>query len=138
MPAGGPARASRLPRLPRLLPDPSGPARRAAGPCGRARDLAMLDVRPARPAPVPPAPALREGTPHLRPAWLVNLMFLGLFVWWALGVSGFIQVVLAVPIVVALFMRGKLRAPRSFLLWVFFLAWMLVTYVQVKGLSHTI
>jgi hypothetical protein len=98
----------------------------------------MLGVRPARPAPAPRAPSLREGTPHLRPAWLVNLMFLGLFVWWGLGVSGFIQVVLAVPIVVALFVRGKLRVPRSYLLWVCFLAWMLVTYVQVKGISHTI
>ncbi|TMK82191.1 MAG: O-antigen ligase family protein [Actinobacteria bacterium] len=97
----------------------------------------MLDVRPA-PAPGARAPALRGGTPHLRPAWLLNLMFLGLFVWWALGVSGFVQVILAVPIVLALVMRGKLRAPRSFLLWVFFLVWMLVTYVQVKGLSHTI
>ena len=66
----------------------------------------MLDVRPAPPAPGPRAPALRGGTPHLRPAWLLNLMFLGLFVWWALGVSGFVQVILAVPIVLALVMRG--------------------------------
>ena len=138
VPPGRLASAARLSGLSGLLPNPPGPARGAPRPRDGAGGLAMLGVRPARPAPAPRAPSLREGTPHLRPAWLVNLMFLGLFVWWGLGVSGFIQVVLAVPIVVALFVRGKLRVPRSYLLWVCFLAWMLVTYVQVKGISHTI
>jgi hypothetical protein len=81
---------------------------------------------------------LLEDTPHLRPAWLIDLVFLGLFAWWALGVSGFIQVVMAVPMVVALYMRGRLRMPRAFLLWIFFIVWMLVTYVQIKGLSKTV
>src|SRR5690242_12878989 len=95
----------------------------------------MLDTRPVKPTLLEP---LRTDTPHLRPAWLIDLMFLGLFAWWALGVSGFIQVILAVPMVVALAMRGGLRMPRAFLLWVFFIAWMLVTYVQIKGLSKTV
>ncbi len=75
---------------------------------------------------------------HLRPAWLVDVTFLGLFLWWALGVSGFIQAVMAIPMVVALYARGRTRIPKIFLIWVFFIAWMFVTFIQVHHLAHIV
>ena len=75
---------------------------------------------------------------RLHPAWLIDVTFLGLFLWWALGISGFIQAVMAIPMVVALWARGRTRMPKIFLIWVFFLTWMMVTFVQVHHLSHVV
>jgi hypothetical protein len=74
----------------------------------------------------------------LRPAWLIDVMFLGLVAWWALGVSGFIEAVVGIPMLIALYARGGIRMPRAFLLWLFFLFWMFVTGVQVHHISHIV
>jgi O-antigen ligase len=69
---------------------------------------------------------------------VLEVMFLGLFAWWALGVGGFIQVVLAVFMAVSLAVRGNVRMPRAFLIWIAFLAWMLLTFVRVDDLPSAV
>lgn len=89
----------------------------------------------------PPAPAaLVLGPPRLAlpPGWPLYLLFGGLFVWWFLGVSGVIQAVVAVPMLAALVMRTGVRMPRSFLIWLLFVAWMLLSATQIQDLTRAV
>jgi len=70
--------------------------------------------------------------------WLIDVMFLGIFAWWALGVSGFIQAVLAIPMVLALYVRRRTKMPKIFMIYIFFIFWMFVTFIQVHHLSHIV
>jgi O-antigen ligase len=65
-------------------------------------------------------------------------MFAGLFVWWVLGASAYIQPLLAVPLLIELGLTGNVRMPRAFVLWLAFLAWMFVTVVQVHDFQHLV
>ena len=63
--------------------------------------------------------------------WPVVALF-GLFpLWWALGLAGFIWVILAVPMAMSLVMRSRVRAPRGFGIWLLFLFWMLASGVML-------
>lgn len=88
---------------------------------GRSDDLVTLDPLDAR-------PVSRGG--------VIAALFIGLPVWWALGASGFVQVVAAVPLLYVLVLRGSWRVPRGFLLWLGFCGWMLISAVQVSGLER--
>lgn len=57
--------------------------------------------------------------------WPYYLAFLGFPVWWALGLSAFIWPILALPMALSLVLRGSLRVPRGFGLWLLFLFWMI-------------
>jgi hypothetical protein len=63
-------------------------------------------------------------------------MFGGLFVWWILGLSGFVQALFAIPMLVALVMRGRVRMPKGFFLWLAFLGWMLASASGLSDLSN--
>jgi hypothetical protein len=52
-------------------------------------------------------------------------------IWWALGLSAVIWVVLAVPMLAWLLARGRVRVPKGFGLWLAFLFWMLVSATQL-------
>lgn len=85
------------------------------------------------PQPVPwavPREPLR-----LSRAWTISLLFGGLFLWWMLGLGGFVQALLALPMLVFLVHRGRIKFPRAFLLWIFFIVWMFVTAVHIQTLG---
>ncbi|HET7516631.1 MAG TPA: O-antigen ligase family protein [Actinomycetes bacterium] len=75
----------------------------------------------------PPRPR-RSGLPD---GWPVLLLFVGFPLWWVLGLSAVIWVVLAVPMLVWLLRRRDVRVPKGFGLWLAFLFWMLVSATQL-------
>src|SRR3989442_10796424 len=75
---------------------------------------------------------LSPGQPHLRRSWPLTLLFGGLFIWWFLGLSGFVQFLFAIPMAMTLAVRGDLRMPRSFVLWLIFLALMFTSALMLK------
>ena len=95
--------------------------------------------------PLPPIPGRQASdrtggpvgrSPHLRVSWPITALFGGLFVWWILGVSGFVQALFALPMLVALFMRGRVRMPKGFFLWLGFLAFMLMSATKINELTN--
>jgi polysaccharide biosynthesis protein PslJ len=75
-------------------------------------------------APAPRRTGLPEG-------WPVLALFGAFPIWWALGLSAVIWVVLAVPMLAWLLARGRVRVPKGFGLWLAFLFWMLVSATQL-------
>jgi hypothetical protein len=70
--------------------------------------------------------------------WQPYAIFVGLPVWWALGLSFFMWPLIALPLVYPLFRRGELRVPRRFGIWFVFLAWMVASGVQLASPSRAI
>jgi polysaccharide biosynthesis protein PslJ len=68
--------------------------------------------------------------------WPLYALFLGLPVWWLLGVSLFMGPLLAVPLALSLAGSPSLRVPRGFGLWLLFLLWMVVTATQLEGIRE--
>lgn len=56
-------------------------------------------------------------------------------VWWALGAGYLIWPLLTFPLLLSLLMQRTLRVPRGFGLWLLFLAWMLLSGLQLSGFS---
>jgi hypothetical protein len=76
-----------------------------------------------------PAPARRRTV--LPEGWPVLALFGGFPIWWALGLSAVICIVFAVPMLVWLLARGRVRVPKGFGLWLAFLFWMLLSATQL-------
>ncbi|GAA4104609.1 O-antigen ligase family protein [Nonomuraea soli] len=55
------------------------------------------------------------------PVWPLYLLFAGYPLWWSLGLGSFAAVLLAVPMMLVLVIRGGIRVPRGFGLWMVFL-----------------
>jgi hypothetical protein len=72
-----------------------------------------------RPAAVRAAP----GRPGIGPGWPLVVLFAGFPLWWVLGLSSVLPVVLAVPMAVQLARRRHVLAPPGFGLWLLFLVW---------------
>jgi polysaccharide biosynthesis protein PslJ len=70
----------------------------------------------------------RSGLPE---GWPLLLLFAAFPLWWALGLSALVWVVLAVPMAAWLAARPGLRVPRGFGLWLGFLFWMLLSASQL-------
>lgn len=89
-------------------------------------------------APVHPGFSRRKRTgPHLPTGWAIYLMFGGLFLWWILGLGGFIQSLLALPLLLALVFRFRgVAMPRAFWYWILFLLFMFVSATQLSGLDN--
>ncbi len=71
------------------------------------------------------------------PGWPITVMF-GLFpIWWALGLSQLIFLIMAVPMSVTLWRRRPIRLPPFFGLWALLLLWMCagVTMLSVNPLG---
>ena len=77
----------------------------------------------------PPAPARRRS--GLPDGWPVLALFGAFPVWWALGLSSVIWIVLALPMLGWLLARGRVRVPKGFGLWLAFLFWMLLSATQL-------
>jgi hypothetical protein len=74
-----------------------------------------------------PAPR-RTGLPD---GWPVLALFGAFPLWWALGLSSLIWILLAVPMLGWLLARGRVRVPKGFGLWLAFLFWMLLSATQL-------
>jgi O-antigen ligase len=67
------------------------------------------------------------------PAWPLYALFVALPIWWALGAAYFIWPLLTFPLVFVLLMRGDVKLPPRFGLWLLFLGWMLLASLQLNG-----
>jgi hypothetical protein len=61
------------------------------------------------------------------------VLFVAFPVWWALGVASFTWPLVAVPMVVALVLGRRTRAPVAMILWLAFLSWMLLSGLQLDS-----
>lgn len=81
---------------------------------------------------IPPASGLLSPAPQrspssrLRAGWPLSVIFLGFPLWWVTGLSTFIFLIMAVPMVAELRRRGPVRVPPGFALWLLFLVWTLL------------
>lgn len=66
----------------------------------------------------------RSGT--LKVGWPLAVIFVPFPLWWALGMTEFICILMAVPMAAQLVRRRRVEAHRGFGFWLFFLAWVAV------------
>jgi polysaccharide biosynthesis protein PslJ len=65
------------------------------------------------------------------PDWPVYVLFLGVPLWWMLGVSRFMWPVVAMLMLFSLLLRRDVKIPGNLAIWALFLAWMLVSAVAL-------
>jgi hypothetical protein len=83
---------------------------------------------PARPAPV----AGRRSPRWLKPGWPLAAIFVPMPLWWAMGLSEWICLVMAVPMAVHLLRRRTIEVPRGFGWWLLFLCWVAVGFLLLN------
>jgi hypothetical protein len=72
------------------------------------------------------------------PRWPLLALFVGFPVWWLLGLGALIWPVLALPMLGALVIRGRLRVPSGFIIWLGFLLWMLGSGIQLDSTERVL
>ncbi|WP_283139096.1 O-antigen ligase family protein [Rhizohabitans arisaemae] len=65
------------------------------------------------------------------PLWPLYALFAGFPLWWVLGLGAFSPLLCSLPMAAALVIRGRIRAPRGFGLWLLFLVMMLIAATQL-------
>ncbi|HLY89504.1 MAG TPA: hypothetical protein VKQ27_11025, partial [Acetobacteraceae bacterium] len=85
------------------------------------------------------ASAARPRRISLPPGWPFLAMLILSPLWYVLGLGSFIWILLAAPMFAHLLMTRSWRAPRGFILWLFFLLWVLLSAVglQTTGNAFT-
>ncbi|MEU1836588.1 O-antigen ligase family protein [Micromonospora chersina] len=84
---------------------------------------------------LPPATVRPKGwSLRLPTAWPLIALFVLYPLWWALGVSSFVFVIFAVPMLVQMVRRGPVRVPPGFGIWLLLLLW-LVLSAAMLGLT---
>lgn len=76
--------------------------------------------------------------PTLSPGWPIWALFVCAPLWWLLGLTGFISLVLAAPIALALAIRSRILVPRGFGVWLLFLGWVLLSASQLDSVDRTL
>jgi polysaccharide biosynthesis protein PslJ len=76
------------------------------------------------------------GRPRLPVTWPLVVLFVAFPVWWALGVSAFTWIIVAIPMLASLIWRGWGRVPVAFILWLAFTSWVLLSGLQLHGGTH--
>ena len=66
-------------------------------------------------------------------AWPLYALFIGVPLWWFLGLGSFIWPIMAVPMGFSLLARERVRLPRGFGLYLLFYMWMLASALQING-----
>lgn len=79
-------------------------------------------------SPTAPTPLLRR---LWRPGWPIRWFLLGFPLWWLLGLTGFILIVLAVPMSLWLLRRKHLTVPPAFGWWMLFLGCVVLSGVML-------
>jgi hypothetical protein len=84
-----------------------------------------------------PARALHPdvAAPLLPSGWLIALLFSGVFLWWALGLQGFIGPILALPMLAVIVVRRWSLVPSGFWLYLLFLLWVPVTFMNIDSFT---
>ena len=87
--------------------------------------------RPRRTARPSPEPAAEPGAPRARwlarhPAWPITALLAGIPLWWALGITDYLFIVLAIPMAARMYAwsahaNRRIRVPPGFGLWLLFL-----------------
>lgn len=72
---------------------------------------------------------------RLELTWPLVLSFAAYPLWWLLGLSAFVWSILLLPLFVSVVWHRWSRAPTAFLIWVCFLAWVLLSASQLTGAS---
>src|ERR1700683_2599626 len=85
-----------------------------------------------------PGPLARPGMstaarPRVPITWPLAVLFAAFPIWWALGVSAFTWVIVAIPVLVSLIWRRWTRVPVAFILWLAFISWVLLSGLQLHG-----
>lgn len=62
---------------------------------------------------------------HRRPDWPLTVLFVGLPIWWLLGVWQIMFFVVAIPMAIFLLKQRIIEMPRGFGVWLIWLAWIL-------------
>ncbi|GAA4579070.1 hypothetical protein GCM10023176_56120 [Micromonospora coerulea] len=103
------------------------PHRTARGSAPVGGDLPRPGTTRLAPAPIRP----RGRSLRLPAGWPLTALFVLYPLWWALGVSTFIFVILAVPMAVQLRRRGPVRVPPGFGIWLVLLLWVLLSALML-------
>ncbi|HUZ83742.1 MAG TPA: O-antigen ligase family protein [Gaiellales bacterium] len=86
-----------------------------------------------------PASALEVPTTRRLPrGWQAYAIFLSLPVMWFLGLSFFQWPLIVFPLVIPLARAGNLRVPRRFGMWLLFMAWVVLSAVELHSGSRAI
>lgn len=72
------------------------------------------------------------------PRWPVLALFVAFPLWWALGLSSFICPILAMPMALALAVRGRIQVPRGFGIWLLFVFWMAASVLEINNTDRLI
>jgi hypothetical protein len=83
-----------------------------------------------------PGPLLRPdgvARPRLPLTWPLVVLFIAFPVWWALGVSAFTWIIVAIPMLASLIFRRQGRVPVAFILWLAFTSWVLLSGIQLES-----
>ncbi len=87
--------------------------------------------------PTSAAPEPSSRRPALDQAWPLAVLFIGFPLWWLLGFSGFIAMLLVLPMAFQLWRRRQFVVPGGFGWWLLFLTWMalgvLTLWVDAPG-----
>ena len=73
------------------------------------------------------------GRPRLPVTWPLAVLFVAFPVWWALGVSAFTWLIVAIPMLGSLIWRRQARVPVAFILWLAFVSWVLLSGLQLHS-----
>jgi hypothetical protein len=84
--------------------------------------------------------AVAVGRQRLRPLprWPLLALYVAFPLWWILGLGALIWPILALPMLAALVIRGRVRVPSGFGIWFGFLVWMLGSGIQLDSASRVI
>ena len=86
-----------------------------------------------------PAPGLAIPTDRRLPrGWPAYAIFLSLPVMWFLGLSFFQWPLIVLPLLIPLARAGSLRVPRRFGVWLLFMAWVVVSAIELHSGSRAI
>jgi len=85
------------------------------------------------PGPLPRPDLSTVARPRLPVTWPLVVLFVAFPVWWALGVSAFTWIIVAIPVLASLIWRRRGRVPVAFILWLAFTSWVLLSGMQLHS-----
>lgn len=85
------------------------------------------------PGPLPRPHLSTAARPRLPVTWPLVVLFVAFPVWWALGVSAFTWIIVAIPMLASLIRRRWGRVPVAFVLWLAFVSWVLLSGLQLES-----
>lgn len=85
------------------------------------------------PGPLPLPGLSAAARPRVPVTWPLVVLFAAFPVWWALGVSAFTWIIVAIPVLASLIWRRWTRVPVAFILWLAFISWVLLSGIQLQG-----